>query len=206
MLHANASGAVTAHGVAGEAPAQAVGNGAIVGVDISHHVVGDKPLVIARRDGARIHRPAVNGVRVGQHDNHFLAALGPGALQRLGRTNVVGEPLRLVGKTVQSIDDRVAAVLLLLIAGRQKHERVAIDGVPFQIAFERRAVNLDVLNHGRLRARHNGRNFPCVLGPTNLGGYAQDDGDPGNPPSGLDPSRENRFVHVYPQFLLRNIF
>jgi len=42
----------------------------------------------------------------------------------------------------------------LVVAGRQEHDRVAIDGVSFEVVLERPPVNLDALDDGRARARH----------------------------------------------------
>ena len=50
------------------------------------------------------------------------------------------------GVTVQRVDHGIATLLVFLVAGRQKDDDIAIDGVAFKIAFERRAVDLDVLH------------------------------------------------------------
>ena len=50
-------------------------------------------------------------------------------------------------------------MLSLRIARRQEDEHVAIDGVAFEIAFERGAVDLDALDGRRLGAGHRGRHF-----------------------------------------------
>ena len=53
---------------------------------------------------------------------------------------------------MQRVDDGIAALLIFLVAGRQEDDDVAIDGIAFEIAFERRAVDLDVLHRDRLCA------------------------------------------------------
>ncbi|HEY7191400.1 MAG TPA: hypothetical protein VH436_32840 [Vicinamibacterales bacterium] len=50
---------------------------------------------------------------------------------------------------MQRVDDRVTARAALLIARRQEDNGVAVDGIAFQIAFERSAVNDDVLDSRR---------------------------------------------------------
>ena len=66
--------------------------------------------------------------------------------------------------TVQRVDHGITALLLFLIAGRQKDDYVAIDGIAFEIALKRRAVNLDVLYRDRLCARDNLRDVRFHLG------------------------------------------
>ena len=64
---------------------------------------------------------------------------------------------------MQRVDDRIAAVFLFLIAGRQEDEYVAVDRIPLQVAFQSRAVNLDVVNRNRLCSRNYLRNIGCYL-------------------------------------------
>ena len=56
------------------------------------------------------------------------------------------------GVAVQRVDDGIAALLVFLVAGRQKDDDIAIDGIAFEIAFERRPVDLDVLDRDGLCA------------------------------------------------------
>ena len=69
-----------------------------------------------------------------------------------------------IGVAVQRVDDGIAALLVLLVAGRQEDNHIAIDGVAFQIAFQSCAVNLDVLHRDGLCARHDGGNVGLHLG------------------------------------------
>ena len=154
MLHANAAGAITAHGMAGQAAARAVGNSAVMSVDIGDHIVGDKLFKVASGDGTGIHRTVVQGLGVGQHHNHLLGALGEGALDGLGHMDFLGPLLGADGEAVQCIDHRIAAALATGIAGRQEDNDVAVDGIAFQIAFQCGAVNLDVLHRHGLGAGH----------------------------------------------------
>ena len=54
------------------------------------------------------------------------------------------------GVTVQCVDDRITALFIFLVAGWQEDDDIAIGSIAFEIAFESRAVNLDVLNCGVL--------------------------------------------------------
>ena len=56
------------------------------------------------------------------------------------------------GVPVQRVDHGIAALLVFLVAGRQEDDDVTIDSVAFEIAFKRRAVDLDVLHRHRLCA------------------------------------------------------
>jgi len=62
------------------------------------------------------------------------------------------------GVTVQGVNDWIALRLILRIAGRKEHKHVAINRVSFQIAFQSRSVNFDVLDRHWLctgnRRRH----------------------------------------------------
>ena len=51
---------------------------------------------------------------------------------------------------MQRVDHGIAALLVFLVAGRQKDDDIAIDGIAFEIAFEGCAVDLDVLDRDRL--------------------------------------------------------
>jgi hypothetical protein len=83
---------------------------------------------------------------IGQHDNHFFCALGKGSLNRLRHVDLVAPLLSTNGKTVQSIHNRVAAMLVLVVAWRQKDNGVPVNCVSLQIALQSRAVDLDVLH------------------------------------------------------------
>ena len=50
---------------------------------------------------------------------------------------------------MQRVDHGIAVLLVFLVAGRQKDDDIAIDSIPFKIAFERCAVDLDVLDRYR---------------------------------------------------------
>ena len=85
-------------------------------------------------------------LRIGQYDDHFFCALRKGAFDGLGYMDFVSPLLGTDGVPVQCVHDGVAAMFVLLITGRQKHDDIAVDGVAFQIAFKRCAVDLDSLN------------------------------------------------------------
>ena len=147
VLHADAARAVAAHGVADQAAALAVGDGAVMRVDVGDEIVRDEILKVAGGHRTRIHGAVVDGLRVGQHDDHLFGALRECAFDGLRHVDLVRPLLGADGVAVQRVDDGIAAVSCPGVAGRQEDDDVAVDGVAFQIAFERRAVNLDVL-HG----------------------------------------------------------
>ena len=136
VLHADAAGAVAAHGMAHQAAAGPLGDRAVVRVDVGHHVVRDEVLEIACRHRTRIHRAVVHGLRIGQHHDHLLRALRECALDGLRHVDLVRPLLGADRITVQRIDHRVAPGLLSGIAGRQEDDHVAVHGVAFQIAFQ----------------------------------------------------------------------
>ena len=65
---------------------------------------------------------------------------------------------------MQRVDHGIAALLVFLVAGRQKDDDVTIDGVAFKIAFKCRAVDLDVLDCYRLCAGDDVGNVCLHLG------------------------------------------
>ena len=164
MLHADAAGAIATHGMADQAAGEAVGDGAVVGVDVGDQVAGDELLEVAGGDGTRVHRSVVHGLGVGQHYNHFFGALGERALDGLGHMNFVAPLFGSDGIAVQGIHHGIAARLVGGVAGRQEDEDVAIDGVAFEISFQCCAVNLDVLDAYGLRSGDDGRDFGLNLG------------------------------------------
>ena len=138
MLHADPGRSVASHRVADQAAARSIGDRPVVGVDVGDHVVRDEPLEVARGHRARVHGAVVRRLRVGQHDDHLPSALREGAFDRLRHVDLAGPLLGADGVAVQRIDDRVAPGLVRRIARRQEHDRVAVDGIPFQIALEGR--------------------------------------------------------------------
>jgi hypothetical protein len=52
---------------------------------------------------------------------------------------------------VKRVYDRIATAPVACITGRQKDKGGAVDGVPFEIAFERLTVNRDALDSARSR-------------------------------------------------------
>ena len=149
VLHADAGGAVASHRVADQAAARPIGDRPVVGVDVGDHVLRDELLEVSRGHRARVHRAVVDGLRVGQHDDHLVRALGERAFDGLRHVDLVGPLLGADRVAVQRVDDRVAARRVRRIARRQKDDDVAIDGVTLQVAFERDAVDLDVLHRDR---------------------------------------------------------
>jgi hypothetical protein len=60
-------------------------------------------------------------------------------------------------------------MLVLLVAGRQKHDNVTVYGVSFKVALKRLALNLDVFNGHRFRARDDWRYQGLDLPETQAG-------------------------------------
>jgi hypothetical protein len=64
---------------------------------------------------------------------------------------------------VQGVDDRIAPGLLAVVAGWQKDDHVAVDGVALQVAFEGGAVDLDALDADGLCAGNHRRHVRSDL-------------------------------------------
>ena len=136
MLHADARRAVAAHRVADEAAAGAIGNRAVMRIDVGDDIVPDEFLEVAGSDGARVHRAVVDGFGIGQDDDHLVRAQRERAFDGLRYMNLVRPLLGADGVAVQRVDHRIAALLVFLVAGRKKNDDVTIDGVAFKIAFK----------------------------------------------------------------------
>ena len=158
MLHADARGAVPSHRVTYQPAARAVGKRAVMRVNVGDKIVGDEVLKIARRDRTRVHGAVVHGLGVGQNHDHLLRALRESPFDGLRHVDLVSPLLRADRVTVQRINHRIAALLVLLVAGRQEDNDVAVHSVSLQIAFQSLSVNLDVFDRYRLCARNRRRN------------------------------------------------
>ena len=79
--------------------------------------------------------------------------------------NLVRPLLGADGIAVQRIHNRIAAMLLLLVARRQKHKHVAIDSISFEIALKCGTVDLDMLHGDRLGAGNDSGDLGLYLGP-----------------------------------------
>ena len=155
MLHSDAGGTIAAHGVAYQAAAGALWNRAVVCVNVFDHVVRNETLEVARGHGTRIHGAVVDGLRVGQDDDHLLRAFCKRAFDCLRHMNLVTPLLGADGVAVQGIDHRVAAMLVFAVTRRQEDDHVTVDRVSLEIAFESCAVDLDLLNRDGLCAGDN---------------------------------------------------
>ena len=154
MLHPDSRGSVAAHRVADKTAARAFGNCPVMRVDIGDHIVGDVVFKIAGGRRTRIHRTVVDSLRVRQDDDHFFCALDECAFDRLRHVDFTRPLCGSNEEAVQRIDDWIVPMLVLLVAGRQEHDHVAIDGISLQITFQSGTVNLDVLYRDRLCARN----------------------------------------------------
>lgn len=125
----------------------------------------DELLEIPGRDRARIHRAVVQRLRVGQDDDHLLRAPGEGAFDGLRHVYFAGPLLGADGVTVQGVQYRVAPRLLPGVARRQKHQHVAGDRIPLQVAFQGGPADLNALHHHGLRAGHRRGRFGLNLCP-----------------------------------------
>ena len=129
----------------------ALGNGAVMGVDVPHHVVGHVAGVVAvdPRVDPLAAAPAVVAVR-GDED-HLAAALPPhqlvGGVQEgaparsRGKGEVVGPCPGGAAEAVQDVGDRVAPRLRLAVGTRQQHGEVAEGGIAEPVVFEMVPVN-----------------------------------------------------------------
>ncbi len=132
-------------------------------VNISDKIVGNELLKVAGRDGTGIHGSVVHGFGVGQHHYHFLCPLREGSLNRLRHMDLVRPLLGAYRIAVQRIDNWIAPALVRGVAGWQDDNDVAIDGIAFQIALQRGAVNFDALHRYGFRSLHYGRHVGLNL-------------------------------------------
>ncbi len=148
MLHADAQRSVAAHGMPGKAAALTIGNGPVVAVDVVDQVLGEEGFPVAGGGRVRVHAPVVNGVRIGEHDDHFLGGSGGHVfIGAVGCPHGVHVGLGVGEVAVQEVQNRVALVTILRIAGRKVDEDVAIRRIAFEIPFEGFPVDHDLL-HG----------------------------------------------------------
>src|SRR5206468_11095864 len=82
--------AVSAHEVTGQTPAYALGDRAVMAIDVGDKILSDEALPIARGGRVRIHAAFVQGVRVGSDDDQLAEALGGG--KPVGAFGKIGEP------------------------------------------------------------------------------------------------------------------
>ena len=146
-----------------KAAALAIGNRAVVCVDVCNDVVPDEFLEVPGSDRARVHRTVVDRFGVGQDDDHFLRALRKRTFDGLRHVNLMRPLLGTNGVTVQRIDHRIAALRVFVVAGRKKHDHVTIDSVTLEIAFKRHPMNLDVFYRDWLCARYDIRDVGLRL-------------------------------------------
>ncbi len=78
-------------------------------------------------------------------------------------TYFVGPLLGAYRVAMQGIDNRITAAFLRGVTRRQEDNDIAVDGIAFQIAFQCRAVNLDVLHCHGFGAGHDGRHIGLNL-------------------------------------------
>ena len=154
MAHADADGAVAAHGVSGEATAVAFGDGAVVGVNIGDEFVDDVVFPVTGGYGVRVKTALVACERVRRDENHFaIPCLGKGFVQHGGKINpVLGGPVPLVGAvgvTMEEVNDGVAAMAISRVAGRKVDSNIAVGRVALKVAFEEFAMNFDVFDGAR---------------------------------------------------------
>ena len=140
--------AVAAHRVTGQTAAHAVGDRAVMAIDVGDEILRDEALPIARGHRVRIHAALVQRERIGRDDDQLAEALGGGkpvgAFGKLGEA--AGEGVVASAVAMQQIDHRIAAGLIAGIARRQIDGDLAIGGVALEIALERLAVHDDVFD------------------------------------------------------------
>ncbi len=156
MLHADAHGAVATHRVAGQSSAGGVAEGAVVSVHIGDQFLRDEILPIPSGHGIGIHAAVVAGETVGHNDDEFARFLGGEGFvdHRWEIDPMLGgaHPLVVaVGVAVQHVDDRIAPLGVLFVAGRKINRGVAVRGITFQISFEEFAVDFNVFDGAGLR-------------------------------------------------------
>ena len=134
--------------------AHAVGDRAVVAIDVGDEILRDEALPVARGDRARIHAALVQGERIGHDDDQLAEALGGGQLVRAfgksGEAAVEGVVPSAVA--MEQIHRRIAAGLIAGVARRQVDGDIAIGGIGLEIAFERLAVHGDVVDRPSARA------------------------------------------------------
>jgi hypothetical protein len=150
--------------VADESAGTAIGNGAVVGVDVGDNVAGDEIFEVPGRDGTGIHGTVVKRFGIGEDDDHFGGAEGEGAFDGLRDMYFVTPLFGADGISVQGVDDGVAAGSVLRVAGREEDEDVAVNGVAFEIAFDGSGVDFDVLEGDGFGVGDDGRDVGLDLG------------------------------------------
>ena len=151
--------AVSAHRVTDEPAALTPRQRAVVAIDVRDEIARDELLEVARRHGARVHRPVVHCLGIGQYDDRFPAAGGECAFDRLRDVDLARPLFGADRIAVQGINHRIAAFAFSRIAWRQKDEHVAIDGIAFEVSDERRSMNLDPFERRGAGAVHGRRKF-----------------------------------------------
>ncbi len=147
MVHGDPPGPVSAHGMADQAAARSPREGAVVAVDIVHHVLGDEALEVAGGGRVRIHAAAELGVGVRQDDDELLT-LGGCRQHGLRYVHEGREPAAGDAEAVQEIEHRIATARRLGVARRQHHHQVAVDRIALEVALQRLAMDLDHLARG----------------------------------------------------------
>ena len=137
-LHRDSQRAVAAHRMAGQAPAGARGQRAVMAVHVAHEIVGDVAFPVTGGDRVGVHAPAVGVHAVRHHQDHFP--------RRTGAEHALGDQVQLaagraevaevrVGVAVEQVDDRVATVRLFRVARWQVDGNLGRRGFLHQVAF-----------------------------------------------------------------------
>ena len=154
ITHANANSSISPHGMPGETTAGAVGDRAVVGVDVWDELAHDVVFPVAGGSGVRIETALVSCERVRRDENHFaISWLRKRVVQDRGKLGPeLGWPVPLLGAlgpTMKEVNDGIATVAVHRITGWKIDRYVAVGGVLFQIVLERFAMKFDVLDRAR---------------------------------------------------------
>ena len=111
VLQPQVHGPVAAFGDAGHGPGLSVGNGAVVGIDVAHHVVRDQVLGSEAADRVHVLRVAPDAaVAVGHHDDQRRQrAAGHALIFQHLHVHAVDPVAGLARRAVQQVQDRIAA-------------------------------------------------------------------------------------------------
>ena len=88
----------------------------------------------------------MDGLGIGHHHDHLGRALGESAFHRSRHMDFLAPLFRAYEIAVQGIHHGIPSGRVEAVTGWQNDQYVAVFCIAFQIAFQRRAVNLDALD------------------------------------------------------------
>ena len=106
----------------------------------------------------------MHGFGIGQHHDHLARALCKCPLYCLRHMNFLAPLFGANGIAMQCIYHRISSRRLVAVAGRQKHQYLAVGAVAFQAPFQGWTMHLDMLDCYWLGTGHHVRHVIFGLG------------------------------------------